>query len=197
MRRWRRVRPSTFTVISDLVLTSERTVDLISYTIIRRGSNGTNPQIAEASPGSGGLCGSSFLDRGFNSWLTRRFEDCPDWNSQYQTQALAKWESEVKRDFKGDSKSYVFQVPGMKDNPGLGVHRGRLTVPGSTVKQIFRPVVDKILSLVRGQLSTVRQNGFTLKAIFMAGGFGNNDYLKDRISRAVGPMIEVDKMKDW
>lgn len=131
-------------------------------------------------------------------WLSRNFKDCPDWNTQYQTDALDKWEREIKRDFKGDDKAkYTFKVPGMDDYPELGVEKGKLIVSGSTVKRLFHPVVDEILKLVRGQLETVSRNGFTVKAIFMAGGFGNNDYLKDEIATEVGRGIKVSKMKDW
>lgn len=92
---------------------------------------------------------------------------------------------------------YVFKVPGMRDHPELGVDNGRLIVSGSTVKKIFQPVVTEILNLVQGQLDTVRRNNSRIKAIFMTGGFGNNDYLKEKISQKVGRGVKVNKMQNW
>lgn len=52
------------------------TVDLISYTVIA-----LKPlHITEASPGSGSLCGSSFLNRIFQKVLKDRFESDSTWD---------------------------------------------------------------------------------------------------------------------
>ena len=53
------------------------TVDLISYRI-----SALKPilKIAEAAPGSGSSCGSTFLNRIFQKFLTDRFGDDPNWD---------------------------------------------------------------------------------------------------------------------
>ncbi len=53
------------------------TVDLISYTV-----SALKPklQIAEASPGSGSLCGSSFLNRIFQNFLENKLGRQPGWD---------------------------------------------------------------------------------------------------------------------
>ena len=53
------------------------TVDLIAYTV-----KALKPQlkITEASPGSGSLCGSSFLNRIFQKFLKDKFQSDPTWD---------------------------------------------------------------------------------------------------------------------
>ena len=53
------------------------TVDLISYKVT---AMCPNLQITEAAPGSGSLCGSSFLNRIFAKFLQDRFGDDDDWD---------------------------------------------------------------------------------------------------------------------
>ncbi len=55
------------------------TVDLITYKVA-----GLNPilKLAEASPGSGSLCGSSFLNRGFQEYLEKKLENELGWDEE-------------------------------------------------------------------------------------------------------------------
>ena len=52
------------------------TVDLISYTV-----KALKPllEVAEASPGSGGLCGSTYLNRSFREFLTGKLRNNSGW----------------------------------------------------------------------------------------------------------------------
>lgn len=55
------------------------TVDLITYKVI-----GLKPtlKLAEASAGSGSLCGSSFLNRGFQEFLEKKLGNEPGWDEE-------------------------------------------------------------------------------------------------------------------
>ena len=55
------------------------TVDLIAYTVIEK-----EPvlKIEEASPGTGALCGGSFLNRRFQHFLQKKLEKAPDWDEE-------------------------------------------------------------------------------------------------------------------
>ena len=55
------------------------TVDLISYRV-----SALKPilQIAEAAPGSGSSCGSTFLNRIFQKFLTEKLGDDPNWDEE-------------------------------------------------------------------------------------------------------------------
>ena len=55
------------------------TVDLISYTALA-----LEPilQLEEAAPGTGALCGSTFLNRRFEKYMEDRCEDNPGWDGE-------------------------------------------------------------------------------------------------------------------
>ena len=53
------------------------TVDLISYKVL---ALRPKLKIVEASPGSGDLCGSSFLDRMFQDFIERKLGGEPEWD---------------------------------------------------------------------------------------------------------------------
>ncbi|KAH8894353.1 actin-like ATPase domain-containing protein [Thozetella sp. PMI_491] len=170
------------------------TVDLISYTISQLKPT---PVLDESAQGSGGLCGSSFLDREFDQWLRNHFRNSTKWNDIFQADALSWWEKETKRNFKGDiAKNYSIPTRGMADNIGLGIRGRKLEIPGETIREIFEPVVSKILKLVLKQVEDTRAKDKRVNAVLLAGGFGRNDYLKERIQKAVGRNVKVDRMKE-
>lgn len=174
---------------------SARTVDLISYTIT--GLSPT-PRLAEAVPGSGALCGSTFLDREFDNWLRRQTAGFYKWESGHHEDALDRWESDIKRNFTGDTrKKYYIPARGVPDNPELGIRGGKFEISGKKVKELFEPVVGQILELVKSQVAETRRSSKTAKAVLLAGGFGRNEYLRQRIKMAVGADVKVERMRDW
>lgn len=168
------------------------TVDLISYTITRPVPC---PELEEAAAGTGGLCGSSFLDREFDKWLRNHFKGCSKWDEFSQADALEKWEAEVKRNFTGDGdKHYILPARRIDDDRSLGVRNQKLEISGWTMKIIFDPIIHQILDLVKGQIKAV---GKKVKAVLLAGGFGRNEYLRRSIQIAVGNGIKVSRMDNW
>ena len=79
-------------------------------------------------------------------------------------------------------------MPGLADDPGQGVRRGKFKMSGSQVKQIFDPVVDEVVTLVRGQITATQKK---VKAVLLVGGFGQNAYLRETVRAAIDPDIEV------
>ena len=79
-------------------------------------------------------------------------------------------------------------VPGLVDNTNQGVRRGKFTLTGAEIVQIFSPVLSEIIALVGGQiLSTKRE----VKAVLLVGGFGESAYLRASLRKAVGSRIEI------
>lgn len=65
-------------------------------------------------------------------------------------------------------------------------------MPSSDLKEIFLPVIQDVIELVQGQISnTNAASDITIRAVLLVGGFGQNQYLKEELRRAVGPAIEV------
>lgn len=69
------------------------TVDLISYKV-----SALKPtlSIEEAAPGSGSLCGSTFLNRIFHKFLTDRFSNDPDFDEDVVEEAMKRFEVTVQ-----------------------------------------------------------------------------------------------------
>lgn len=71
-------------------------------------------------------------------------------------------------------------MPGLANNPQLGISRGRLTLSGKDVRKIFEPIVHDVNKLVMGQVQAATQAMRKKpKAVVMVGGLGLNAYLRD------------------
>ena len=68
------------------------TVDLISYTI-----TDLKPilKVREAAPGTGGLCGSTFLNRRFGEFLEERLDQERGWDEEILAEAIERFDSVV------------------------------------------------------------------------------------------------------
>jgi molecular chaperone DnaK (HSP70) len=68
------------------------TVDLISYTITQ-----LYPilKVKEAASGTGGLCGSTFLNRRFGEFLTNKLENVDGWDDELLAEAMERFDSVV------------------------------------------------------------------------------------------------------
>ncbi|TEA12275.1 Heat shock 70 kDa protein 12A [Colletotrichum sidae] len=152
------------------------TVDLISYTIL-----GLKPilEVQEAAPGSGALCGSTFLNIRFAKFLKAK---------------LGKeegFDDEVKRQFTiGAAPDDTFTIPvgGLNNNRELGINRGRFALKASEVQTIFEPVVLECIKLVKDQ---IRASNVPIRAVLLVGGFGASNYLKERIRNAIDRKVEI------
>ncbi|KAI9806105.1 MAG: hypothetical protein M1833_004512 [Piccolia ochrophora] len=163
------------------------TVDLISYQITR-----VEPKIevAETVPGSGGLCGSNFLNRRFQRLLKQKLANAPgnEENGAYAIdEALDRFEVLVKKSYRDTSESFKFPVNGLGDAKDIGIKRGMLVIHASELAQVFNPVIDEIVELVRAQIS----KNVTVNGVLLVGGFGQNGLLRERIRDAIAHEIEV------
>ena len=74
------------------------TVDLISYTV-----NSLKPTLSvrESGPGSGTLCGSTFLNRIFQKYIVDKLSALPGWDDDILEEAVKRFDLVVKRQFRG------------------------------------------------------------------------------------------------
>lgn len=163
-------------------------MDLASYTV-----DAVKPPILkELVPGTGRLCGSTFLNRIFAKYLDERFEGCQYWNEDCKEVALKAFEDTIKRELTGEeTDSRSIKIRGLPDMPRRGVKDGWLEIPLEDLKEkIFQPVMKDILELLDAQIKATREHANPRKLI-LAGGFGRNEYLRKRIQRSFGNNIEV------
>ncbi|UNI23179.1 hypothetical protein JDV02_009014 [Purpureocillium takamizusanense] len=169
------------------------TVDLSSYKIT---SMEDFIGLRRVSTISGELCGSSFLNRIFEDYLTKRPELAHvDWTARQNMRllraAVNEFETTIKPQFTGnETGAFYLTTP-------LPVRRpsddgSELAIPVKDIREkVFDLVISKICSLVRDQIKdTVAATG-SVKRILLAGGFGRNTYLERRVQQEVGDDIKV------
>lgn len=161
------------------------TVDLISYHV-----DNVSPrlQVSEAAPGSGHTCGSIFVSRMFRKWLQKTFSSNPGWGDDSAQEASSMFDQFVKREFDGSDKSYLISVPGLVDDRATGVKRGKISISGSSIEEIFLPVVTTVCELVKSQIKTTVR---PVKAVLLVGGFGQSPYPRKQVASIVDKPIEV------
>ncbi|RFU34294.1 hypothetical protein B7463_g2070, partial [Scytalidium lignicola] len=163
------------------------TVDLISYTI-----TDLYPmlKVKEAAAGTGGLCGSTFLNRRFGEFLEAKLGKEPGWDSEILAEAMERFDTVIKKQYSPDSNQEGYSIPvaGLANNERLGIRRGKFLIKPQEMQGIFKPIVDKIIELVRGQIKATKT---TIKAVLLVGGFGQSVYLKESLRNELGDKIEV------
>ncbi|MCJ1473625.1 hypothetical protein MMC13_002276, partial [Lambiella insularis] len=95
----------------------------------------------------------------------------------------------TKRSFSGNAtEKFTIPVPGLVDNAAQGVRRGKFTMQGSDIVNVFAPVLREIIALVKGQISSTKRD---VKAVLLVGGFGQSAYLRNSLRAALGPSTAV------
>lgn len=100
--------------------------DLISYEAIGT----TKINFRECAVGSGGICGSVFLDQSFQRYLMTYLGETYDELETHDLQrTMNDFEFYVKRQFTAtEDKRYLVHLPGLGDIPDLDIRRGRLAL---------------------------------------------------------------------
>ena len=159
------------------------TVDLIAYKIISM-----RPlRVEESAVGTGGLCGSAFLNYRFEEHVKERlgasrFEQLKTKKAKSWQMGLKYWEEDIKRNFNEAEHAEVnVPIPGLPDDEEAGLDSGFLSLTADQVKEIFEPVVKEVCDLVQGQVDVIRQRGSIVSGIVLVGGFGQSNYLFTRL----------------
>lgn len=153
------------------------TVDLIAYEV-----TGVQPlRIEESAVGTGGLCGSAFLNLRFEDFVKQRigqaqYQNMREKKAKTWMTGLKYFEEFVKRNFNEDEEAdpldsaFNIPFPGLPDDEQAGLDCGFLVVSAEDVRKIFEPVIDEVIELVEGQVDAIRQKGKTVSAIVLVGG---------------------------
>ncbi|KAI9795467.1 MAG: hypothetical protein M1835_005699 [Candelina submexicana] len=159
------------------------TVDLISYRITE-----VSPlRVEESAVGTGGLCGSAFLNYRFEDHVrTRigkeRYDNMKEKKPKTWQMGLKYFEEFVKRNFNEEEHQEVnVPFPGLPDDEEAGLDSGFLVMNAEEVKALFEPVIKEVCDLVEGQVDGIRRKGGTVSGIVLVGGFGQSNYLYNRL----------------
>lgn len=89
-------------------------------------------------------------------------------------------------------------VLGLSDNSRYGIKNRRLEIPSKDLQEkVFEPVIMEIQKLVQNQISETTAKTVKVKAVLLAGGFGQNEYLLRRLQTAVGIDVPVRVVMNW
>ncbi|KAI9832344.1 MAG: hypothetical protein M1826_002030 [Phylliscum demangeonii] len=161
------------------------TVDLIAYRVTQLAPL----RVEESAVGTGGLCGSTFLNYRFEEHVrTRlgaaRFREMQDRKPKTWQMGLAYFEEFVKRNFdEAERQDVNVPFPGLADDAGAGLDSGFLVLSPAQVKEIFDPVVHEVVALVQGQVDGIRARDEVVSGIVLVGGFGQSNYLYRHLKR--------------
>ncbi|KAJ1338537.1 molecular chaperone HscA [Microdochium nivale] len=159
------------------------TVDLIAYKIVS-----LKPlRVEESAVGTGGLCGSAFLNFRFEEHVrgrlgVTRFNEMKLKKAKTWQMGLRYFEEFVKRNFNEDEHQEInVPFPGLPDDEEAGLDSGFLVLSAVQIKDIFEPVVKEVCDLVQGQVDGLRRKGGIVSGIVLVGGFGQSEYLYRRL----------------
>ncbi|GFN20290.1 Hsp70 family protein [Aspergillus tubingensis] len=172
------------------------TVDLISYCV-----KTVSPlRLEEVSEGSGDICGSVLLDAAFKTFLNVLVND-KHLSGKSSELALKYWQDQIKPNFASDpdfeEETHFVPLPGLKDNPKIGLQDGFLQLEGAQIKKIFDPVVDRVKVQIVHQVNSARAKNMPVKAILLVGGFGSSEYLYHCIQETFSDIAVMQPPNSW
>ncbi|RCI09643.1 hypothetical protein L249_3982 [Ophiocordyceps polyrhachis-furcata BCC 54312] len=151
------------------------TVDLASCTIQAK-----EPaiQLAMTQTNLGALCGSSYLNRIFRSYLKRKLQGYGNYaeDDDFLALAVERFEKELKPEFSSrENKTHKIRVAGLKESRSHGIWENFIAfTTGELQREVFQEVMEKITFMVREQ---IKRTSGPIKTIVLVGGFGNNPEL--------------------
>lgn len=183
------------TFSTDAWPTLSRTVDLSSYRVTNFGEY---IDLDRVSTPSGEVCGSSLLNRIFEAYLEKKiglnYEASEEWQQRWFKSVVNEYfENRIKPTFTGEDRNYNIDAFGFKDSKDSGIRNNRLSI---TAKDLRREVFDKVISRITDLVVQKVNDTGNVKDVLLAGGFGENDYLKSRIEIAVGGRIGVRRIEN-
>ncbi|KAK3713701.1 hypothetical protein LTR37_008395 [Vermiconidia calcicola] len=161
------------------------TVDLIAYKVTQ-----ISPlRVEESAVGTGGLCGSAFLNYRFEDHVkerigAERYQMMREKKPKTWMMGLRYFEEFVKRNFNEEEHSEVnVPFPGLPDDEEAGLESGFLIMTAEQVKSIFEPVIKQVVDLVEGQVDAIKERKGRVSGIILVGGFGQSNYLYTRLKQ--------------
>lgn len=148
------------------------TVDLIAYKV-----NQVSPlRVEESAVGTGGLCGSAFLNYRFEDHVKERiglerYTHMREKKPKTWMMAFKYFDEFVKRNFNEEENQEVnVPFPGLPDDEEAGLDSGFLVMSPEQVKAIFDPVVAEVVALVDGQVKAIQAKDGHVSGIILVGG---------------------------
>ncbi|KAI5782090.1 hypothetical protein DFH27DRAFT_656534 [Peziza echinospora] len=165
------------------------TVDLISYKIT---AIEPSLKMKECTVGTGGICGSTLIDRTFEGMIRRKLgtelfgkmtdEDLQEMREDFTNNVKIKFNplafDEEHSDDSDGEHTLPCKLPGIPDNPEKHIKRGRITLSVTELHDVFAPTFATIKRLVQKQVDKAEAIcKHAITGIILVGGFGSSLYL--------------------
>jgi molecular chaperone DnaK (HSP70) len=168
------------------------TTDVVTYAIT---AVKPSVHVKEAVPGTGGRCGSTYLNRIFRQFIENKFSKNKGWSEETLNEAMQRFETGIKRTFRGEpNEEFMIPVPGIRDTPSKEVKRGRFRMTGADLLPIFQVVIREVIKLVKGQILAT---GGTVKGILLVGGFGQSPFLRETMRKEISNISVIQPPNGW
>jgi hypothetical protein len=181
------------------------TVDLTTRTLL------PDNKLSEITERTGGLCGSTYVDREFTRFLENKlgFAAVDEFKrenyGQYQYLIHHFFCPRIKFEFRDERNDFrnidldiertcpalIKYVTDEKIKDEMEEEDWLIEITYDDVLAMFKPAVEKILNLIRDQLASAKQR---CSAMFLVGGFSESPYLVKKIEdafKSVVPIITV------
>ena len=157
------------------------TVDVISYEVRQ-----IQPQlrVAECTAGTGDYCGSTFIDQEFEKLFAKRMGPVEFGKiTMTNRQQIVKNFELCKIAFRNDPNlpTFYVNVPAVSDLQSAGIFGGMFEITREEMQALFEPVIVQVLKLVKDQVQAVSEGTFRANSILLVGGFGESEYLYQRV----------------
>lgn len=169
------------------------TVDLISYEV-----TAVSPRLRvdECVGGTGGLCGSTALNRRFEELVKQRLGN-REWENmstvarfntmlhfdEFLKPSFCPPDNPDEEDDEFDIQTYHCPVPGVAADPLRRIQGGHLFLNVEEMKGIFEPTFLEITTLVQQQISAAEnKTQKPVTGVLLVGGFGSSPYLYKHLS---------------
>jgi actin-like ATPase involved in cell morphogenesis len=142
------------------------TVDLIAYEVEEE-----QPfSVAECTAGSGDSCGATALNHNFSNILRARIRkmNLPSASrtaGKVYARCISEFENRIKADFQNDGQKWAIDVGIEDDFPEVGIEDGYMIFTNEEILQCFKPVVNRILELVRHQIAAIQAQNRPLQVM--------------------------------
>lgn len=159
------------------------TVDLSVYQVIE-----PSPKIKlkEVCPAIGGKCGGTTLDRNLYKMMKERYGD---YFASLEASLIGPgsdfmndWERN-KRTF-GDPEKSLERMQLDMDAPDSETYdydEGEIILTPDDMREIFDPVVQKIIGLLSAQCDKAQENKARITDVILVGGLGGSPYLQEKV----------------
>ncbi|KAK6339713.1 hypothetical protein TWF718_009106 [Orbilia javanica] len=169
------------------------TADVVTYQIAE-----IDPHLVlkEKVAPKGSLCGSVYLDKGFEAILPLKLGMPRGGNRDEAVENARKiltkhFNEKLKIEFDEEDRSRVFSVPiypEIRDPDQPENMTRKIKFSYDTIRTIFDPICCQIAGLIHDQIGGLRRLGLRdqLKGVILVGGLGRSKYLRSFLEKSLG-----------